>query len=235
MQLDAGNGWTYPCCIGGELVQNIFADPDEPIRPISIGENCPWVHCHVAYVLLTSGLVPELEAPSYAEFRDRVTADGRHWLRPEVAEFFSSKFLDANREYTEEKKAFVNALMALQYQNRSRPFDLEAAGKAAERALLEKNIRTVAVWGVSMYTDWLIALLQPTAIQVQYLVDPEAAPSPHDRRRLAGSAVPPVLSRYRALPPVDAMIVSDYAHFTEIKGQIPPVYRRLLSLTELAD
>ena len=235
LQLDGKTGWAYPCFIGGNDIQNIFADPEEPIRFVAIGENCPWAHCYPCHVLLTSGIIPELEAPTYYDVRDREAADGSHWLKPKMAEFFSSKFIDANQEYSPEKKAYINGLMALEYKNRGRLLEMEDARRAAEKSLLARGIHTVAVWGANMYSDWLLALLLPTKIRVQYMVDPDVAPSPKRRAGRGGSALPPVLSRFDDLPRADAAVITDYARYTEIKTTVPPVYGRLLSITELAD
>lgn len=242
MQLDARTGWTYPCYIGGNDIQNIFENPDEPIRPIAIGENCPWAHCYPAFVLLTSGVIPELDAPTYGEMRDRKAADGQTWLRPAVAEFFSSKFIDCNKEYPQGKKQYINALMALEYKNRDRRILTEEAAAAVEKTLLAKGIGTVAIWGASMYTDWLIALLLQTNIQVKYFVDPETDDSSSVMSRLrnwgqgfVSSSVPRMLSRFDRLAHVDAMIVTNYSRFNSERAKIPPVYDHLLSITELAD
>lgn len=242
MQLDVGTGWFLPCFIGGKPMQNIFENPDEPIRFVAIGENCPWQHCYSSYILLTSGMVPALETPYYAEFRDCVDTGGHHWLTPKVAEFFSSKCSEANEEYSETKKRYINALMALEYQNRRYPYQPEAVGKIVAAALTRKKIRTVGIWGASMYTDWLFDLLMGTQIRIQYIVDPQINPKNTKNanagmlsRIFSGNHWPVFLNGANQLPQVDAMIIADYSRFDRIKKEIPLVYGQLLSLTELVD
>ncbi len=238
MQLAAGSGWFQPCFIGGIPVQNIYENPDEPIRFAAIGENCPWHHCYSSYILLTSGVVPSLKTPCYAEFRDCVDAAGDHWLTPKVAEFFSSKFIESNEEYSEAKKMYINALMALEYQNRCRSYQPEKVGRVVAGALKNKGIKKVGIWGACMYTDWLVDLLLGTAIQIKYIVDDEMQSAKSDRgkqRHLFRSQLPALLNSSDRLPQVDAMIITDYPRFNSIKAKIPPVYSQLLSLTELVD
>lgn len=238
MQLEAATGWFRPCFIGGRSMQNIYADPDEPIRFTAMGANCPWAHCYSGYILLSSGVVPSLETPSYAEFRDSVDLEGHHWLRPKVAEFFSSKFAESNEEYSQEKKIYINALMALEYKNQDYPYQPRRVGEVVAAALGRRGIKTIGIWGTCLYTDWLFDLLIGTTVQVKYVVSPTEdhaggeVPRQHIflRQRL-----PRLVHPSDRLPRVDAMVIIDYPHFHSIKAQIPPVYRSLLSLTELAD
>lgn len=236
MQLAGGTGWFSPCFIGGKDMQNIYENPDEPIRFAAIGENCPWPHCYSGYILLTSGVVPSLKTPCYAEFRDCIYPDGAHWLQPKILEFFSSKFIEANEEYSDNKKVYVNALMALEYKNRTRAYEPEKTGKIVEQALKNKGIETVSIWGASIYTDWLFDLLQHSAIKVKYIVDDSLSEKEQHYGGLFGRQLKTaVFGTKDKLPKVDAMVITDWAHFNSIRQQIPPVYKNLLSLTELAD
>lgn len=238
MQLEVGTGWFRPCFIGGRSMQNIYEDPDEPIRFAAMGENCPWAHCYSGYVLLSSGVVPSLETPRYAEFRDSVDSKGRHWLRPGVAEFFSSKFAESNEEYSQEKKTYINALMALEYKNQDYPYQPQQVGDVIAAALERREIKTVGIWGADLYTDWLFDQLIGTAIQVKYIVAPTETTKKEKtpwRHIFSRQTLPKLFQPSDRLPRVDAMVIIDYPHFHSIKAQIPPVYRCLLSLTELAD
>lgn len=235
-QLDARTGWLVPCFIGGSTIQNIFENPDEPIRFVGIGGNCPWPHCYSAYVLLTSGAVPALEIPTYADLRNRFCDEGTGWLTPAVKEFFSSKFIEANDEYSDDKKIFINALMALEYKNRTRAYEPEKTGKIVEKALEAKGIDTVGIWGASIYTDWLFDLLQHSSIKVKYIVDDSLSEKEQHYGGLFGRQIKTaVFGKNDKLPKVDAMVITDCVHFNGIKQQIPPVYKKLLVLTELAD
>ena len=238
MQLSGGTGWFQPCFIGGKPVQNIYENPDEPIRFVALGENCPWQHCYSSYILLTSGVIPTLKTPCYAEFRDCEDSAGDHWLTPAVAEFFSSKCSESNSEYSKAKKEYINALMALEYQNRGRAYQPERVGNLVADALKNKGVKKIGIWGASMCSDWLVDLLLGTAIQIKYIVDDGMQSRKSDRgrqRHLFRSQLPALLNSSDRLPQVDAMIITDYPRFNSIKAKIPPVYSQLFSLTELVD
>ena len=95
-------------CYCGTVLQNIFDDPESPIRWEAIGSNCPEPHCHNAHMWMTLGALPSIDTPTYTSMRDRVTAAGEHWLQPEMREFLSGKLKDNNTEYDEKKKKSVN-------------------------------------------------------------------------------------------------------------------------------
>lgn len=116
VSLNAGSGWMSPCFAGGNAIQNIYENIDEPIHFCAIGEKCPWTHCYAAYALLSSGVIPELNTPDYASFRDRNCCDGTTWLTPGVRSFFQSKLVESNAIYHEDKKTYINAFMAHIYE-----------------------------------------------------------------------------------------------------------------------
>lgn len=80
-------------CYLGEVIQNIYENPKEPIKWNPIGERCPESHCYNAHAFLTFGAVPELnrETPTYADMRNRICADGSEWLTPKMKAFMSQK------------------------------------------------------------------------------------------------------------------------------------------------
>ncbi len=74
----------------------IFDDPSAPIHFRPIGK-CDMAHCYNGHSWLTLGMIPDLITPTYLEMRDRVTADGRHWVGEEMRNFLNQK-LAANNE-----------------------------------------------------------------------------------------------------------------------------------------
>ncbi len=104
--LDLGNGYARKCYNQGNGV-NIFQKVDEPIHLPPVGHGCKLPHCYNSHALLTFGLIPELDTPTYAQMRNRVDASGNEWLTPKVKTFFSSKLKDRNKEYSEMKKKVV--------------------------------------------------------------------------------------------------------------------------------
>lgn len=75
---------------------NLYENPDEEIPFEPIGTGCPIAHCYNCHALLTLGLIPELNTPTYAEMLDRVDEQGRHWLQPKVRELYSGRCLDTS-------------------------------------------------------------------------------------------------------------------------------------------
>ena len=70
---------------------NLYKNPNEPIPFVEIGNNCPTAHCYNCHALLTLGLIPEIDTPTYAEMLDRVDKNGNHWLTNKMRIFYSYK------------------------------------------------------------------------------------------------------------------------------------------------
>lgn len=96
-------------CYCGKTLDNIYADPDRPLKLEAIGRHCTLPHCYNGHAFLTLGTIPELVTPTYALMRDRLCADGRHWLGPEIRALFSQKLADHNRQYTRVQKLKLDA------------------------------------------------------------------------------------------------------------------------------
>lgn len=105
--LNLGTGIMTQCYCSFKS-QNIFKDPDKPIEFLAIGQNCREHHCYNAHAFLALGDIPELEAPTYAEIRNRVCLDGSEWLRPDMKAFMSTKLYESNKEYSNDEKKDVN-------------------------------------------------------------------------------------------------------------------------------
>ena len=95
-----GTGMMTQCYGGTFKSQNIFDDPEKPIKFVPIGYNCPLPHCHNGHAHLTLGDIPEIDSTTYADTRNRVCPDGSEWLKPNVKHFFSCRLKDNNREYS---------------------------------------------------------------------------------------------------------------------------------------
>lgn len=91
--------------------QNIMDDVNKPIKFKAIGHHCQQPHCYNAHAFLTFGAIPEHEAPTYAEIRNRTCVDGSEWLQPRMREFMEQRLKNANDEYTEEKKLAIDREM----------------------------------------------------------------------------------------------------------------------------
>lgn len=97
--LNLGTGIMSQCYCSFKK-QQIFDNPEKPINFIPIGCNCTQPHCYNGHAFLTLGTIPDLDAITYAQLRNRVCADGSEWLKPNVKAFFSGKLKDNNEQYT---------------------------------------------------------------------------------------------------------------------------------------
>lgn len=91
--INLANG-TFSQCYGSRPVE-IFDNPAMPIYFCPIGK-CEKAHCYNGHSWLSLGMIPDLVTPSYLEMRDRVTADGRHWVGEEMRRFLSQKLSENN-------------------------------------------------------------------------------------------------------------------------------------------
>ena len=95
-------------CYKSLIHQNIFEDVEKPINFCPIGNNCLEYHCYNGHSYIVLGDIPELDAPTYAELRNRICNDGSEWLKPEMKSFMSTKLYESNKEYTEQEKEVIN-------------------------------------------------------------------------------------------------------------------------------
>lgn len=89
-------------CYCAPIQGNIYS-VNEKIPFCAIGE-CPIAHCYNAHMLMTLGVLPEVETPYYSYIRNRTCVDGSEWLSPTVKAFYESKLIESNEEYSEDKK-----------------------------------------------------------------------------------------------------------------------------------
>ncbi|WP_077155033.1 radical SAM protein [Bacteroides bouchesdurhonensis] len=105
--LNLGTGMMTQC-YKSLIKQNIFEDVEKPIKFCPIGNNCLEYHCYNGHSYIVLGDIPELDAPTYAELRNRICIDGSEWLRPEMKSFMSTKLCESNKEYTQSEKKMIN-------------------------------------------------------------------------------------------------------------------------------
>lgn len=103
--LNLTTGDLYPCHGSSKKICNIF---DDTVTFKAIGR-CPLSHCYNGHSWLSFGAIPELVTPYYRELRDRVDLDGRHWLQPDVLNFFSTKTSENNEKYDDKTKRDILA------------------------------------------------------------------------------------------------------------------------------
>lgn len=84
--------------------QNIFTNPAQPILFAPVGHACTQPYCTNAHAHMAWGIIPELQAPTYEQMRNRITTDGEEWLTQECKVFFSSKLAESNQPYNKIKQ-----------------------------------------------------------------------------------------------------------------------------------
>lgn len=110
--LDLLTGDARPCYFFPNT-QNVFENIEEPIRFRAVGSHCKSHYCYNGHSFLALGNIPSVAAPTYAEERNRVCADGTEWLKPEFKEFISSRLFESNEEYSLLKKTRIDMSTAL--------------------------------------------------------------------------------------------------------------------------
>lgn len=114
LRIDTGDVYQ---CNGLVCIDNIYDRIDEELHFKVVGNQCPHPHCWNCHAYLCLGVMPNVDAPTYASMRDRVCTDGSRWLNDKVREFFSQKLETNNRKYTESEKRLINESAALTRQN----------------------------------------------------------------------------------------------------------------------
>lgn len=114
-------------CYSSPIYGNLYDFSKKiPFRAIGV---CPISHCYNSHMLMTWGLIPSIETPTYSFIRNRKCIDGSEWLQPSVKSFYKSKLIESNKEYSEEtKRKIVKDAHALYkrlrfYKRISKPFN----------------------------------------------------------------------------------------------------------------
>ncbi len=95
-------------CYAQPYRQNIFKNPDKPIKFIPVGCHCALPYCINGHAHISMGVIPELKAPSYEVIRNRKRKDGTEWFSEKGKEFFGTKLYETNEEFSKSKKAYYN-------------------------------------------------------------------------------------------------------------------------------
>lgn len=95
--------------------QNIFENPEKPIKFCPVGHTCTQPYCTNAHAHMTWGIIPELDTPHYADMRNRKCLDGSEWLNSECKLFFSSKLKNQNTEYNTLQKTVHDLVYPIKF------------------------------------------------------------------------------------------------------------------------
>ena len=101
LDLESGD---YRQCYDSRILGNITDKNGLHLSPVG---HCSLAHCFNCHAFLTLGVIPEVQAPSYLSMRDRITADGSHWVNEAGRAFFSTKLYDSHKRYSDAAKRTV--------------------------------------------------------------------------------------------------------------------------------
>lgn len=94
----------YSQCYCGIRLGNVYENINQPLKLIAMGKKCSLPHCYNGHAFITLGDIPELDAITYAELRNRISGDGTEWLSKEMKEFIGTKLSESNSKYSSIQK-----------------------------------------------------------------------------------------------------------------------------------
>ena len=94
-------------CYGMGRVQNIFKNINEKIVFEPVGKHCKANFCFNSSHFLSLGVIPEFNAPTYAELRNRNEAG---WYNEDAKQFLGRKFAETQPLLSPMQKLFINIL-----------------------------------------------------------------------------------------------------------------------------
>lgn len=77
---------------------NIYNDISSNIDYKEVGFACSNPYCRNGHAYLTLGIVEGANEGSYLQIRDRVTCDGKHWVVGDMADIFSQRICDNQKD-----------------------------------------------------------------------------------------------------------------------------------------
>lgn len=87
-------------CYSSYIFQDIFKNPNEPIRFLAMGHSCGSPFCMNSSHFMSLGVIPSVDTPTYAQLRER----DANWYSKDMHEFLSCKLSENNDEYGVAKK-----------------------------------------------------------------------------------------------------------------------------------
>lgn len=90
----------YSQCYCGIRLGNVYENIHKPLKFVAMGKKCSLPHCYNGHAFITLGDIPELDAITYAQLRNRISGDGSEWLTKEMKEFIGTKLSESNSQYS---------------------------------------------------------------------------------------------------------------------------------------
>jgi hypothetical protein len=251
--LENGNLFACPSGVGNPLT-NVYDDVSAPVRLAALGTNCPFSYCYCGHCYVSFGAIPSLPYPySYTEMYNRVCNDGSEFITSKRKAFLDSGLIESNTEYSENKKTYINTLMAIEYNYMENKHDKNELARILEKHLTSYGWHSVAIFGKDRFCEWLLEILACTDIRVKFTVDHTLLEDPvvpfrglKDRLRrflkywykriVRHDAEPIPLRIFDRWPKVDAIIVTPYAKYDFLEKKIEGKTKaRIVSITQLVN
>lgn len=241
-------GDVFTCLGGGRRICNLFEPSVGTPTFTAVGHNCPWAHCYPAYVCLTLGTIPSLSLPHYSFLRNRNCFDGSQWLNETYQVAFGNILKKLNDEYTDDRKDYIDALMAVEYQNPNYVIDKHLLVGILNKYLHMNDIRSVAILGLNDKQLWLCNLLKESNVRVKFVADDRYEITHTNNikerlkrilkyfiKRIIQPSKNPIVNLNDYWPHVDILIVSDFSNYLKYKNVIHQSKKavNVMSITEL--
>lgn len=95
LQMDLGSGDMYQC-IKHPYLDNLYQNIDSEIKLKAVGIQCCLPYCQNGHIYLPLGVLPEIDAPSYLELRNRKMTGGGEWVTGKMKSILSQKLFQNN-------------------------------------------------------------------------------------------------------------------------------------------
>lgn len=83
-------------CYASSKGYDIFAKPNKAIPFCAVGKHCKSLFCMNSSHFMAMGVIPDINTPSYAQLRDRITDSGGHWFSDYMEKALSGKLENNN-------------------------------------------------------------------------------------------------------------------------------------------
>lgn len=96
LQMDLGSGEVYQC-VKHPFLDNLYENVNEEIKLRAVGEDCCLPYCYNGHAYLPLGILPEVEAPTYLELRNRKMIEGGEWVIGKMKNILSQRICENDR------------------------------------------------------------------------------------------------------------------------------------------
>ena len=101
--LNLSTGIMKPC-YASQIRQNVFENPETPIRLTAIGCHCRSPFCMNSSHFMSMGVIPSVSTPSYGELRNRECQDGTTWYNDVMKDVLYKKISDVRSQEIDTSK-----------------------------------------------------------------------------------------------------------------------------------